>query len=238
MECVGTAGTGNKASVTNTSGQGRHGRNCHYDGSGEQALVAAAQAGMAGAMDELLVRHKASLYRAARRLAGSHEDAEDLVQDAMLRAFVNVRKFRNESNFGTWLIAIVNNAALSMKRKGKNTYFVSLDSSHPELAGLGHWDLPDVRLNPEQEILQQELRTFLHTVLLRQSQTHRIILERCVFDEARIADAASSLGLTIGSAKSSLYRARRRVSASFQRRGLVKRRELLTMRRGESASRM
>lgn len=238
MECAGTAMIGNEASATNTSGQGGRGRTRLYDRSGEQALVAAAQAGMTDAMDELLVRHKAALYRAARRFAKCHEDAEDLVQDAMLRAFVNVRKFRNESNFGTWLIAIVNNAALSMKRKGKNTYFVSLDSRHEEIAGLSRRDIPDVRLNPEQEILQQELRSFLHTVLLRQSQTHRIILERCVFDEARIADAASSLGLTIGSAKSSLYRARRRVSASFQRRGLVKRRELLTMRRGESASRM
>ena len=53
---------------------------------------------------------------------------------------------------------------------------------------------------------------------------HQIILERCVFDEARVADAASSLGLTIGSAKSTLYRARRRVSDSFARRGLIKRR--------------
>jgi RNA polymerase sigma-70 factor, ECF subfamily len=214
----------NEATMTNESGKGHYAPGSLYDRSGEQALVAAAQAGMTDAMEELLVRHKTALYRAARRFTRSHEDAEDLVQDAMLRAFVNMGKFRKESQFATWLIAIVNNAALSMKRKGKNTYFVSLDSKHEEGPGLNRWDIPDVRLNPEQEIMQQELRTFLHTVLLRQSRTHQIILERCVFDEARIAEAASSLGLTIGSAKSSLYRARRRVSDSFERRGLVKRR--------------
>ena len=216
----------NEATMTNESGNGHFARTSLYDQSGEQALVAAAQAGMTDAMDELLVRHKKALYRAARRFTRSHEDAEDLVQDAMLRACVNVHKFRKESHFSTWLIAIVNNAALSMKRKGKNTCFVSLDSTHEDIAGLSRWDIPDVRLNPEQEILQQELRTFLHAVLLRQSRTHQIILERCVFDDARIADAASSLGLTIGSAKSSLYRARRRVSDSLERRGLVKRRNL------------
>jgi len=216
----------NEASMTNESGNGHYARTSRYDRSGEQALVAAAQAGMTDAMDELLVRHKTALYRAARRFTRCHEDAEDLVQDAMLRAFVNVRKFRNESHFATWLIAIVNNAALSMKRKGKNTYFVSVDSRHEEAAGLSRWDFPDVRLDPEQEVMQQEVRTFLHAVLQQQSRTHQIILERCVFDETRIADAATSLGLTIGSAKSSLYRARRRVSDSFKRRGLVKKRNL------------
>ncbi len=74
--------------------------------------------------------------------------------------------------------------------------------------------------------MQQELLAFLHTVLLRQSRMHQIILEQCVFDEARIGEIASSLGLTIGSAKSSLYRARRRVFDSFLKRGIVKRRNL------------
>jgi len=180
-------------------------------------------------MGELLVRHKTALYRAARRFTRSHEDAEDLVQDAMLRAFVNVRKFRNESHFATWLTAIVKNAALSMKRRGKKVYFVSLDSSPEEHAGRTRWDIPDVRRSPEEEIMQQELFALLHSALLRQSRTHQIILQHCVFDDARIAEAASSLGLTIGSAKSSLYRARRRVSDSFERRGLVKRRKFQIM---------
>ena len=220
----------NEATMTNESGKGHAARTSLDDRGGEQDLVAAAQAGTTEAMDELLVRHRTALYRVARRFTKNHEDAEDLVQDAMMRAFVNVRKFRKECHFATWLIAIANNAALSMKRKGKNTYFVSLDSRQEEVAGMSRWDIPDVRLNPEQEAMQQELRTLLHTVLLRQPRTNQILLERCVFDEARIADAASSLGLTIGSAKSSLHRARRRVSDSFERRGLVKRRNLQNQR--------
>jgi DNA-directed RNA polymerase specialized sigma24 family protein len=174
----------NEVTVTNESGKSHYARTNPCDRSGEQALVAAAQAGVTDAMDELLARHKTALYRAARRFTRSHEDAEDLVQDAMFRAFVNVQ----------------------------------------EVGGPSRWDFFDARPNPEQQIMQQELRTFLHAILLRQSPTHQIILERCVFDEVRIADAASSLELTIGSAKSSLYRARRRVSDSFERRGLVKRR--------------
>jgi RNA polymerase sigma-70 factor, ECF subfamily len=216
----------NQATLTDKTGQSDYARTSLYDRSAERSLVAAAQAGMTEAMDELFLRHRTALYRAARRFTRSREDAEDLVQDAMLRAFVNVRRFRHESQFATWLMAIVNNAARSMKRKGRNTFFVSLDTTHEESAGLNRWDIPDVRHNPEEEAAQRELLAFLRAVLLRQSPTHQIVLERCVFDEVRIADTASSLGLTIGSAKSSLYRARRRVSDSFERRGLIKRRNL------------
>ncbi len=216
-----------QTTATDKAAQAHYARTSHYDRSGEQGLVAAAQAGMTEAMDELLLRHRTALYRAARRFTRSHEDAEDLVQEAMLRAFVNVRRFRKECHFATWLTAIVNNAARSMKRKGKNTYFVSLDSRREDPAGLNRWDTPDVRRNPEEEVTQRELLTFLHSVLLRQSPTRQIIFERSVFDEVRISDTAPSLGLTIGSAKSSLYRARRKVFDSFERRGLIKRRNPL-----------
>jgi RNA polymerase sigma-70 factor (ECF subfamily) len=216
----------NQATVTDKPRRSPNLRRGLCDRSAEQALVAAAQEGITEAMNELLVRHKRALYRAARRFTSSHEDAEDLVQDALLKAFVNVRKFRNECHFATWLIAIVNNTALSMKRKRKNTYFVSLDSSREETSGTGRWDIPDVRSDPEEETMRQELLAFLQAIVLRQSPKHQVILERCVFDESRIGDAASSLGLTMGSAKSSLYRARRRVSESFKRRGLLTRRKL------------
>ncbi len=215
----------NDATATNESAE-THGRRGLGHGSAEQALVAAAQAGVTEAMGELLAKHKTALYRAARRFTRCHEDAEDLVQDAMLRAVANVRKFRNECHFGTWLTAIVNNTALSFKRRGKKVYFVSLDSGPEGRAGLSAWEIPADGRSPEEQIVQQELLTVLHRVLLRQSRTHQIILERCIFDEARVADAAASLGLTIGSAKSSLYRARRRVSDSFERRALVKKRKL------------
>jgi RNA polymerase sigma-70 factor (ECF subfamily) len=226
LTCQATAMTTNESTANNEFRLGKDGHKSLQDASSEQALIAAAQAGISDAMDELLVRHRRCVYRAARRFTQTHEEAEDLVQDAMLRAFVNVGKFRHESHFATWVIAIVNNAGLSMKRKGKGAYWLSLDSRKDESSSLSGWDVPDGRLNPEQEIVQQELLAILQKVLLRQSRMHQTILEQCVFNEARIGEVASSLGLTIGSAKSSLYRARRRVFDSFLKRGIVKRRNL------------
>jgi RNA polymerase sigma-70 factor, ECF subfamily len=213
-----------EATMSNESGNGHAGAGLD-DRSGEQALVAAAQAGMTDALEKLLVRHKAALYRAARRFTENHEDAEDLVQDAMLQAFVHVHRFRRECHFGTWLITIVNNAALSMKRRRKNRYFLSIDSGHEHITGQNRWEISDRRVNPERDLIQQELYTALHRVLVRQSPTHQTILERCVLDGVRVADVASSLGLTTSSAKSSLHRARRKLTESFERRGLITRRE-------------
>lgn len=221
--------TANEPTTTSRSGQSHYRLTDTRGGSEEDALVAAAQAGLPEAVGELLGRHRTAVYRAARRFSTSHEDAEDLVQDAMLRAFVNLHNFRNECRFGTWLTAIVNNAALSAKRRKRNIYLISLEGTHTGQTGLNRWDLPDVRRNPEEEAVQKELLTLLRRAVLRQSRKHQLILKRRLFDEAPITEAASSLGLTVASAKSSLFRARRRLSETFERRGLVNRRKPLTV---------
>ena len=199
---------------------------CDEQASSEHELIVAAQAGTPGAMDELLVRHRGALLRAARRFTSNQEDVEDLVQDAMLRAHMNIRRFRKESRFGTWLIAIVNNAALSMKRKAKTAIWLSIDERKDELQGSFMWDLPDLRRNPEEEIIRQELLYFLKAAISSQSQKHQIVLQACVLNEQPIREAACALGLTIGSTKSCLYRARRGLSELFVKRRFVKRRAL------------
>ncbi len=198
---------------------------CREDvqGSSERALIMAAQAGKPGAIDELLVRHRAAMFRAARRYTNNHEDAEDLVQDAMLRAFVNIRRFRKESRIGTWLVAIVNHAALSLKRRAKLALWFSIDDRRGE-EGLEGWDFPDTTRNPEQDVIRQELLQILSEGISRQCEKHQLVMQACVFDEQPTREAARLLGLTAGSTKSHLYRARRGLVASLDKDGFVKRR--------------
>ena len=186
-------------------------------GSSERALVMAAQAGTPGAIDEILARHKGAMFRAARRFTKNQEDAEDLVQDAMLRAFVNIRRFRKESRIGTWLVAIVNNAALSLKRRAKLAFWLSIDDREKGLEG---WDFPDTTRNPEQEVIRQERLQILSEGISRQRERHQLVLQACVFDEQPTREAARLLGLTAGSTKSHLYRARRVLAASLNKRGI------------------
>lgn len=192
---------------------------CVQDPSCEQALVAAAQAGIQGAMDELLVRHRGILLGVARRFVKTPEDAEDLVQDAMLKAIRNIGKFRKESRFGTWLIAIVRNAAVSMKRKERTACWVSIDGVHEGGSYLSAWEIPDSRLSSEQESIRKQMLRLLRTAIVNQSQKHRLVLSTCVFDERPIKAAAATAGITIGSVKSHLYRARRNLSETFARHG-------------------
>src|SRR5258708_30803628 len=81
-------------------------------GLSEQRLVEAAKNGHSTAFDALSERYRQQLFRAARRITRSIEDAEDAVQDTLLRAFVHMRDFDGRARFGTWLTRIAINSAL------------------------------------------------------------------------------------------------------------------------------
>lgn len=87
----------------------------------DEELVIAAQNGESYAFDELLARHQKMLGCVARRYTANADEARDLVQETMLRAFRNIARFRRESRFVTWLHSIVINTALSNKGE-KNTF--------------------------------------------------------------------------------------------------------------------
>jgi hypothetical protein len=83
----------------------------------DDELVIAAQNGTSAAAGELLSRHRPFLYKKIRRLTASTEEAEDAVQEALLRAYVNIGRFRRESKFSSWLIAIGINSVFFRQEK-------------------------------------------------------------------------------------------------------------------------
>ena len=186
----------------------------NLDACGEEILIQAAQAGRPGAIDALFVRHRDTLFRIARRFTNNNEDAEDVVQEAMLRAFLNIGKFRRESRFVTWLIAIVRNSALAAKRKGKGVRWLSMDSGHEDADSARAWNVTDAHPTPEEHIVHRELVQILHTALLRNSRKDRMVLEQFVRG-ARLREIASSLELTMGTTKSRLFRARQALCRSL-----------------------
>lgn len=184
----------------------------------DEELVHAAQNGALPALEELLSRHRPMVYRAARRLTGTAEDAEDLVQETMLRAFKNIGRFRNEARFSSWLVAIVVNAALSVKRKEKHFHWVFLDEPVRSNERIPAANLADGGENPEQQCLHMERGILLRRAVSRQHPKFQLILRTCCFDEISINEAARALGITRSTAKSRLYRARRILLRSFQKR--------------------
>jgi RNA polymerase sigma-70 factor (ECF subfamily) len=147
------------------------------------------------------------------------EDAEDLVQETMLRAFVNIGTFRGEARFSSWLVAIVINAALSSKRKSSHFHWVYLDEAQESTDRRGTWILPDTHPNPEQEYLRREFRLIIRREVSRQHRKYRSIVQACDLDESSIPETAQTLGITDAAVRSRLHRARRELLHALRKYG-------------------
>ncbi len=188
----------------------------------DEDLVTAAKNGESSALEELLMRHRTTVYRAVRRFVERAEDADDLVQETMLRAFLSIGEFRSEARFSSWLVAIAINAALSNKRKSGHYRWIYLDETREPEERARAWSLPDRRPNPEQEYLRQEFRILLHRAISTQHRKYRLILQACDLDESSIEEAARIMGITRAAAKSRLFRARRRLSGDLRKYGTTR----------------
>jgi RNA polymerase sigma-70 factor (ECF subfamily) len=187
----------------------------------DEELVIAAQKGDSCALGELFGRHQRMLYCFARRYAANADEAHDLVQEAMLRAFRNIGRCRRESRFFTWLTSIVINTAISNKRREKHIRWIDIDEREGEETRFCAKNLRDVRRNPEEDYSHRELRGLLRREALKLHPKYRFILKACDLDDCSIEEAAQSLGMHLGAAKSRLQRARGSLSEAMKKAGVV-----------------
>jgi len=95
--------------------------------SDELALVRAAKAGDISAFEQLVHRYDRNVFRIAQHITQNREDAEDVVQDAFLKSYENLKNFQEQSKFYTWLVRIAVNEALMRLRRRRPERMVSLD---------------------------------------------------------------------------------------------------------------
>lgn len=170
-------------------------------------LVAAARAGdrMAREAREALVRATyAESYALAYRLTGNDEDAGDVVQEAYLRAFRGLRRFRGEARFTTWLYRITANCAATVvsRRSRHRSEMLSDDVAVPDLH-------PDH--DPEGRAASEEERVRVVAALSRlPARLRQAIVLRDIYDLSHVSIAAE-LGITEAAAKVRLHRARRKM---------------------------
>jgi RNA polymerase sigma-70 factor (ECF subfamily) len=181
----------------------------------DDELVMAAQNGISGAMSELLQRHKNLLYRTVRRFTVNAEDTEDAVQDAMLRAFVNIGRFRRESRFSSWLISIAINSVLSSKRRSRRAQWIYLDAVDDAHSQRQVSDLQDHRPTPEQKCICRERIEILHNEIQKLPSEYRSVLQARNHDDATIGESADNLGITVAAFKSRLWRARTMLAKAY-----------------------
>ena len=172
-------------------------------------LIARIVAGERDLFHELIRPYERSVYLATYSILQNEHDAEDAAQEAVLKALKNLRNFRAESKFSTWLISIAINEARGRLRHARVLKFESLDSSQedgdgtPMPAVISDW-----REVPSQALERKELREMLRSAIASLPEIYReTILLRDV-EEFSIAETAGALGVSEGVVKTRLLRAR------------------------------
>ena len=178
---------------------------------GEAALVAAAKDGDREAFSELVRRYERRIFRLAQNITRSPEDAEDVMQDAFLKAYEHLDSFNGDSRFYTWLVRITVNQALMKLRKRRANHF-SLDQ--PVAAGEDDpipRDIEDWSPSPERRYAQSELRDILGGALQQLDPAYRIVFWLRDVEEVSTEETARLLGLSVPGVKARLSRARFRL---------------------------
>jgi RNA polymerase sigma-70 factor, ECF subfamily len=181
-------------------------------------LIREAQRGNRAAFEELVRHYDQAVLRLAFHLTGSEQDAQDVYQDAFLKAFKNVGSFRFECSFYTWIYRIVTNLCLDHLRKKqvrKEDAPVVVDSSGEEYDVLDQ--LPDGRAaaNPERDLMRRELGSRINRALDRLTPRERMVFELKHYHGLKLRTVGDILHTTEETAKNTLFRATQKLRGAL-----------------------
>ena len=176
----------------------------------EHELLAKAQAGDREAFSVLARRHQHQVFTLAMRLAGEHDLAADIAQEALLRAWRGIGSFRGDARFSSWLYRITVNVAWTQLRRRSRTQYAPLEAVESTVASPSSFD------DPELAFETANLRGRLRRALLRLPQRSRVVVVlRDVYHWSH-AQIAEALGISVSASKVRLHRARKRLRTMLE----------------------
>ena len=181
----------------------------------EKDWVKRAQQGDLQAYDELVKAYQERIYATIYHMTGNHEDANDLAQDAFIKAYQALKSFKGGSSFYTWLYRIAINKTINFLNQRKGKYHMSLNDldfqteQHPDLVALISEQTPlrNAGLN--------ELQKKLNEALLKLSETHRTVVVLHDVQGLAHEEIAEILKCNIGTVRSRLFYARQQLQNSL-----------------------
>jgi RNA polymerase sigma-70 factor (ECF subfamily) len=173
-------------------------------------LIRGAQLGDAAAFEELVRQYDRPVLRLAIHLTGSQEDAQDIYQEAFLRAYINIGSFRFECSFYTWIYRIVTNLCLDHLRKRSSRYrdvTTTISSDGEEEQALDRIADQRAGASPERNMASRELRVCIVRAMQRLSPRERVVFELKHYHGLRLRTVAGILNTSEGTIKNTLFRA-------------------------------
>lgn len=189
----------------------------------ELALVNRARTGDLRAFSELVTRYDRKIFRLAKHITQSDEDAEDVLQETFLKAFEHLGDFQGNSKFYTWIVRIAVNESLMKLRKRKSDRTVSIDESidtgeETVVREIAVWEE-----NPEQRYSREELREILSQAVDSLRPAFRTVFVLRDIEDLSTEETAEALSLSVPAVKSRLLRARlqlrEKLTRFFKRKG-------------------
>lgn len=176
----------------------------------ELQLIQAALSGESQAFGQLVERYQDRLYTAMINVVGSADEAEDVVQEAFIQAYIKLDTFQMHSRFFTWLYRIAFNYALSRRRKNRGQ--VSLDQTRESTGN----EPTDYREGPDANIQRSESIHLLRKAMDRMTEDHKAILVLREMQGMSYESISEILSIEIGTVRSRLNRARAQLKAFLE----------------------
>src|SRR5581483_2849968 len=177
----------------------------------------AAQHGDSEAFEQVVRRYDQNVLRMALNLLHSAEDARDIYQEAFLRVYRNLGKFRFDCSFSTWLYRIVANLCLDQirKRKVRKEEPQSIESGGGELNRFQFLAEHRADVDPQRQLMSAEVNSRIQEVLGRLTPRERLVFEMRHFQGMRLRAIGEALGVTEEAAKNCLFRATQKMRAAL-----------------------
>ena len=177
----------------------------------EEKLIDRAARGDAAAFDELLGAYEKKMYAVCLRMSGNHEDAQDCLQETMLRVYRAISGFKGQSTFSTWLYRVAMNTCLDELRKKRNRTSTSLDG----LLEAG-WSPSDEFDTPERHALNREKSAEIRRVIAELPEDMRAAVVLRDIEGMSYEEIARVLDINVGTIKSRISRGREKLREKFQ----------------------
>lgn len=174
----------------------------------EASLIEQSKDGDIHSFEELISAHQKRIFNIAYRILGNLEDANDVTQEALIKAYKGIKNFNHKSSFSTWLYTIVNNACIDFIRKNKKTNITYLDREYETEEGSYKVQVYSDEKTPEELLEKKEVQKLVHEAINQLNYEHRRIIVLRDIKQFSYQEIAQILNCSEGTVKSRINRAR------------------------------